>query len=102
MLTFAGPPGRIDCWIGFIKGLCSCTLSFARLVSCEIRDGEGLCTDDNPCETPFATGVTCEKAGAETMGGKVVGSWKWWLFSQWENIQQNGKSQSMLFKALPF
>jgi len=48
MLTFAGPPGRTCCWIGFTKGLCSCNISFATFVSCEIIDGEEVCIADTP------------------------------------------------------
>jgi hypothetical protein len=54
--------------------LCSCTLSFAIFASCEIRDGDEVCSADIPCEATFEIGVTCEKAGAETIGGMVAGS----------------------------
>jgi hypothetical protein len=54
--------------------LCSCTLSFAIFASCEIRDGDEVCSADIPCEDTFEIGVTCEKAGAETICGMVVGS----------------------------
>jgi hypothetical protein len=70
------PPGRIGCWTGFIIGLCSCTLSFPIFASCEIREGDEVCSADIPCEATFEIGVTCEKAGAETIGGMVVGSYK--------------------------
>jgi hypothetical protein len=74
LLTFAGPPGRPCCWIGFIKGLCSCKISFAPFVSCEIIDGEELCMVVTPCEVTFEIGVIWENAGAETIAGTVVGS----------------------------